>query len=103
MRTSDSASRGYPAAFSGVLVWSWTGVLVSHLLRTRPIAPMVLAFWRDLTAAGTLLAVLAFLRPATLRVARRDLPFLLLYGASLAILNASWTWSIAVRMAREAP
>jgi drug/metabolite transporter (DMT)-like permease len=92
---SSSSGRGYLAAFSGVVVWSWTGVLVSHLLRSWPIAPMTLAFWRDLAAAGTLLVLLALLRRRDLKVARRDAGFLLLYGACLALLNVTWTWSIA--------
>ena len=51
--TSSRTSRGYAIAVSGVVVWSWTGILVSYLLRSRPIAPMTLAFWRDLTAASS--------------------------------------------------
>ena len=43
----SSAGRGYLAAVSGVVVWSWTGILISHLLRSHPIAPMTLALWRD--------------------------------------------------------
>ena len=93
--TPSRTSRGYAIAVAGVVVWSWTGILVSYLLRAQAIAPMTLAFWRDLAAAATLLAVLALLRPATLRVARRDLGFLALYGGSLALLNAAWTWSTA--------
>jgi drug/metabolite transporter (DMT)-like permease len=93
--TSSRTSRGYALAVSSVLLWSWTGILVSYLLRAQAIAPMTLAFWRELIAAATLLVLLAILRPATLRVARRDLGFLLLYGGSLALLNAAWTWSTA--------
>ncbi len=92
---SSRTTRGYAIALSGVVVWSWTGILVAYLLRAQAIAPMTLAFWRDLAAAATLLALLAVLRPATLRVARRDLGFLLLYGGALALLNAAWTWSTA--------
>jgi drug/metabolite transporter (DMT)-like permease len=90
-----TGGRGYAIALSSVLVWSWTGVLVAHLLRSQPIAPMTLAFWRDLGSAATLLLVLAGFRRGSMRIARRDWGFLLLYGASVALLNASWTWSTA--------
>jgi drug/metabolite transporter (DMT)-like permease len=92
---ATATSRGYAAGLGGVFVWSWTAILIGYLLRSRPMAPMALAFWRDLTSAGAMLAVLAVFRPATVRVARRDFGFLLLYGASLALLNVTWTWSIA--------
>jgi drug/metabolite transporter, DME family len=94
-QSSSSPGRGYLAAVSGVVVWSWTGILISYLLRTRPIAPMTLAFWRDLTAAGVLFAVLAWLRRDVLHIARRDRAFMLLYGTSLTIMNVTWTWSVA--------
>jgi drug/metabolite transporter (DMT)-like permease len=87
------ARLGYTAAFSGVVVWSWTGVLVAYLLRNHPIAPMTLAFWRDLSSACILVAVLAVVRPAALRVERRDVGFLLLAGGALVLLNATWTLS----------
>jgi drug/metabolite transporter (DMT)-like permease len=89
------ARLGYTAAFSGVVVWSWTGVLVSYLLRNHPLAPMTLAFWRDLSSGCILVAILAFVRPAALRVDRRDRGFLLLAGGGLALLNATWTFSTA--------
>jgi drug/metabolite transporter (DMT)-like permease len=90
-----SSRVGYTIAFSGVFVWSWTGVLVGYLLRNHPVAPMTLAFWRDLTSGVTLLALLALVRPAALRVDRRDRGFLLLAGGALALLNLTWTFSIA--------
>jgi len=45
--TRSPVGRGYLAAVSGVVLWSWTGILISHLLRSHPIAPMTLALWRD--------------------------------------------------------
>jgi drug/metabolite transporter (DMT)-like permease len=86
---------GYTAAFSGVVLWSWTGVLFAFLLRDYPIAPMTLAFWRDLISGCALLGVLAFVRPAALRVDRHDRGFLLLAGGALALLNATWAFSTA--------
>ena len=93
--SSSSPGRGYCAAVLGVIVWSWTGILISYLLRNRPIAPMTLAFWRDSSAAAVLLVVLALFRRDVLHVARRDRVFMLLYGASLTVMNVTWTWSVA--------
>jgi drug/metabolite transporter (DMT)-like permease len=90
-----TAGRGYLIALTGVVVWSWTGILISYLLRRHPIAPMTLAFWRDAATAGTLLVALAALRRSALRIARHDRAFLLVYGAALTIMNVTWTWSVA--------
>jgi drug/metabolite transporter (DMT)-like permease len=92
----SSLARGYLIAVTGVVVWSWTGILISYLLRHRPLAPMTLAFWRDLMSASALFVILAAFRPGTLRLARRDRAFLLAYGGALTLMNVTWTWSVAL-------
>jgi len=57
---------------------------------------MVLAFWRELFVAFTLLFVLVLFRPGLLRVERKDLRYLVIYGLVLAIFNSSWTLSVAL-------
>ena len=57
---------------------------------------MVLAFWRELFVALTLLPILALIRPSLLRVERKDLRYLLIYGLVLAIFNSTWTLSVAL-------
>jgi drug/metabolite transporter (DMT)-like permease len=87
--------RGYLIAGAAVLLWSWTGILISFLLRHHAIAPMTLAFWRDASSSVTLLAALFLFRRGALRVARGDRAFLLVYGSALTIMNVAWTWSVA--------
>ena len=57
---------------------------------------MVLAFWRDLFVALTLLPALAVIRPGLLKVKRADMRYLVIYGLVLAIFNALWTLSVAL-------
>lgn len=92
---SSSLGRGYLVGLAAVVLWSWTGILIAYLLRHHALAPMTLAFWRDLLVAGALLAGLATFRPGALRAARGDLPFLALYGGALLLMNVTWTWSVA--------
>lgn len=87
--------RGYAIALSGVVLWSWTGILIAWLLAHHALAPMTLAFWRDLLVALALLLGLRVLRPAALRVAPRDRGLLFLHGLSLLAMNFTWTWSVA--------
>jgi drug/metabolite transporter (DMT)-like permease len=57
---------------------------------------IVLAFWRDLFVALTLFPILALLRPDLLRVQRKNLQYLAIYGFILAIFNSLWTLSVAL-------
>ncbi len=93
---AHSMGRGYLLAVAGVVLWSWTGILISYLLRHHALAPMTLAFWRDLASASLLFLGLLAFRPTALRVAPRDRAFLLLYGAALTAMNVTWTWSVAL-------
>jgi drug/metabolite transporter (DMT)-like permease len=90
-----SHSRGVLIALAAVTAWAFTAILISLLLNGYPIAPLTLAFWRDLFIGLTVLGLLRVFQPAALTIARRDLPFLLLYGLGLALFNGLWTFSVA--------
>ena len=69
---------------------------MSYLFLHYTLAPLTLAFWRDLFTATGLFLILLCVKPVLLRVKRRDLPFLLLYGLfGLACFNAIWAYSVA--------
>jgi len=57
---------------------------------------LVLAFWREVIVALTMLVALSLLKPALLRVKRSHLRFLVLYGLALAIFNSLWTLSVSL-------
>jgi drug/metabolite transporter (DMT)-like permease len=78
------------------VILSTTAIFIRYLTQTFQMPALVLAFWRDLFVALTLLPVLSLLRPALLRVKRADLRYLILYGLVLAIFNALWTLSVAL-------
>jgi drug/metabolite transporter (DMT)-like permease len=78
------------------VILSTTAIFIRYLTQTYQLPALVLAFWRDLFVALTLLPVLSLLRPALLRVKRADLRYLILYGLVLAIFNALWTLSVAL-------
>ena len=97
--TLSSAARfkqGYGIVLAATVIWASTGVVMSYLFLNYTLAPLTLAFWRDLFTAAALFLILLCIKPALLRVKRRDLPFLLLYGVfGLAFFNAIWTYSVA--------
>lgn len=78
------------------MILSTTAIFIRYLTQTYQIPALVLAFWRDLFVALALLAILALFRPSLLRVARKDLRYLSIYGLVLAIFNSLWTLSVAL-------
>jgi drug/metabolite transporter (DMT)-like permease len=89
-------TRGYAIAVFSAAVLSTTAVFIRYLTQTYHIPALVLAFWRDVFAALTLLPVLGFWRPILFRVNRSQLVYLVGYGFLLALFNALWTLSVAL-------
>ena len=78
------------------VILSTTAIFIRYLTQTYQIPALILAFWRDLFVALTLLLVLAMVRPSLMRVQHKDLRYLILYGLVLAIFNSLWTLSVAL-------
>lgn len=94
-RTS-TISRGYLIGVTGIFFWSWTGIFISYLLKNYALAPMTLAFWRDVIVTLTLIGSFIAFRRSALRIAPHDRKFLFFYGLSLTLMNVTWTWSVAL-------
>ncbi|HTP10697.1 MAG TPA: DMT family transporter [Anaerolineae bacterium] len=96
--TPDRAhlNSGYTLGLIGVASWSTTAIFISYLLKNFPLQPLTLAFWRDLFVVGALVLLLAIFRRTALHVDRGQRKFLVLYGASLTLMNISWTLSVAL-------
>lgn len=89
-------TRGYSVAVVSAVILSTTAIFIRYLTQTYQMPALVLAFWRDLFVALTLLPLLALLRPRLLRIERKDIRYLVLYGLVLAIFNSLWTLSVAL-------
>ena len=97
-----SSLQGGSERIKGILIvvlatifWSTSGIFISLVVRNWDISAVSLAFWRDLTTFSTLLIGTALLRPALLRVKRKDLPWLLAMGAiSIGFFHVLWNTSV---------
>lgn len=94
--THPHTSRGYLIAFASAVILSSTAIFIRHLSVHYALPALVLAFWRDGFVALTLLIVLGFSRPASLRVPVRSLIYFLIYGFVLAVFNSLWTNSVVL-------
>lgn len=88
--------RGYPIALLSAAILSTTAILIRYLTQTYSMPPLLLAFWRDLFVALTLLLIFLILRPVLLSAGREQIGFLMAYGLVLAAFNAVWTTSVAL-------
>lgn len=85
------------------MVWSLTSPSLKYLLDTYGVAPLAVAFWRDVFMAAACVLLLAALRPSLLQVSWRDLRGFALLGAiSIGIYHALWVASVAINGAAVA-
>jgi len=88
------ARLGYLMAASAALLWGVNGAVSKTILATG-LSSERLAEVRSLGAAAGLLAIVAVAAPRRLRIARRELPYLLAFGiAGLAFVQ--WFYFLAI-------
>jgi drug/metabolite transporter (DMT)-like permease len=89
-------TRGYTVAFFSAVILSTTAIFIRYLTRNYHLPALVLAFWREVFVAVSMLVALGVLQPILLRVNRLALQYLVLYGLVLAFFNSFWTLSVAL-------
>lgn len=90
-------TRGFLIVLLASALWSTSGMFISLIDREGGITVVGIAFWRDLGTFAVLFLGVLLLRPALLRVAWRDLPWLVLMGSlSIGLFHVLWNSSILV-------
>jgi drug/metabolite transporter (DMT)-like permease len=89
-------ARGYPIALISAVILSATAIFIRYLTTTYQIPALVLAFWRELIVALTLLITLGLIRPAWLRISSTHLGYLAIFGLMLALFNSLWTLAVSL-------
>ena len=84
----------YLMTLAAVVFWSFTGPLIKLISVRYPVPPFQLAAWRDLLTGIIVLAALLLFKPSLLKIARKQVPFILAYSLLLSIFNISWTFSV---------
>jgi drug/metabolite transporter (DMT)-like permease len=96
MTTNSTFSRGYMIALISAAFLSTTAIFIRYLTETYDLPPLVLAFWRDVFVALTLLVVIVLRRQwSVLQVTRSHMMYLVVYGLVLSLFNTGWTLSVA--------
>jgi drug/metabolite transporter (DMT)-like permease len=98
----NQLTRGYLIALVSALFLSTTAIFIRYLTLNYQLPALVLALWRDIFVALTVLPILGLARPALLKVSRAHLRYLIGYGLVLAVFNSLWTLSVALNGAAVA-
>lgn len=100
--SESHANRGYIIAVVSAFLLSATGILIRYLTVNYHLPALILAFWRAVMVFGTLLPILAIRSPNSLKLPRKQLPYIVIYGFILALFNSTWTLSAAINGAAVA-
>jgi drug/metabolite transporter (DMT)-like permease len=87
-------SKGYTIALIAIAAWSTTGVLISYLLTSFDIPPLLLAFWRNLLVCLALAVVFLMVQCSAFRIQVSEVRFYAFYGLVLALMNCVWVFSV---------
>ena len=85
---------GYLAVLFATACWGTSGIWVEFVVDASEVAALPLAFWRDLTTFVVLFLGLLVFHPASLRVRRQDLRWLIGLGGSLGIFHVFWNLGV---------
>lgn len=91
--SKENANTGYLAALGSAVFLSLTSIFISYLNRNYHLPALILAFWREIFTALSLLVWFLLFKRDLLRGAREHLKYLLVYGLVLSLFNATWTLS----------
>lgn len=91
-----ASNRGFLTAFISAIILSFTGILIRMVSEDYGLPALILAFWRDFFVVLCVFPYLLLFKRHLLRVQRRQLPFLILFGAVLALFNILWTLAVTL-------
>ncbi len=91
---SRNVSKGYLVGIGATVLLSFTGILISYLNKTYELPSLVLAFWRDLFVSLGLVITFLAISPRRFQLDSSHRGFFVLYGLTLALFNAMWTFSV---------
>jgi len=94
MQKSIITLRGYIAAFTAVLFWSFSGILISYLSNNHHVPSFIIAFWSVLFVSLGMIIGLVFFNHSLLFLDRSHLKFMALYGFTFAVFHTTWTLSV---------
>ncbi len=95
-KTVPDAVRGFLIALISAVILSFTGILIRMISENTRLPALILAFWRDFLVGAFLLPFLWFSKAKLLNINKQHLPYLVAFGAVLALFNILWTLAVTL-------
>lgn len=89
-------NRGYFIAVVSAVVLSLTGIIIRLISEDYHLPALILAFWRDFFVVVCALPIVVGLKSKILRINKKNLSFLIIYGFALACFNITWTLAVTL-------
>jgi len=90
------SARGFSIAFTSAVILSFTGILIRMISEDYGLPALILAFWREFFVVLTCFPYLLLFKRHLLKINPKNLPFLILFGAVLALFNILWTLAVTL-------
>lgn len=91
-----SSTQGFWVAFASAVILSFTGILIRLVSQDYGLPALILAFWREFFVVLCVFPFLLLSKSRLLKIRRKDLPFLIIFGAVLALFNILWTLAVTL-------
>jgi drug/metabolite transporter (DMT)-like permease len=92
----QNINRGFFIAVVSAVVLSFTGIIIRMVSEDYQLPALILAFWRDFFVVLCALPILVSLKSKILRIEKKNLGFLILFGFALACFNIAWTLAVTL-------
>ena len=93
---ASSANKGFLIALISAMTLAFTGILIRLISDNYQLPALVIAFWRDAFVVICALPFFLVINPKLIVVKKSDIPFLILFGAVLAVFNITWTLAVTL-------
>jgi drug/metabolite transporter, DME family len=88
---------GFILVVLATMSWSTSGIFIRWTIGDGNFTAVSLAFWRDLTTFLVLLVGIGLVKPSLLKVARKDLPWLVMMGMfSIGSFHVLWNMNVMI-------
>jgi len=92
----NKTNKGFMIALASAVVLSFTGIIIKMVSEDYQLPALILAFWRDFFVVICAIPFLLLLKPQLLKVQKKNIGFLVIYGIALACFNIAWTMAVTL-------
>jgi len=95
-RNPQKTNQGFLIAVISAVILSFTSILIRIISENYSLPALILAFWRDFFVILCALPFFVLFKPSLINIRKKNLVFLFVFGAVLALFNILWTLAVSL-------